>query len=112
MTKVLIKRLNSNVELPTYKTKGASGMDLMACIQGSIKIPPKTADLVTESLSSAAEPAVKTSAVFSILRLFVSVLLPVMVIALEFLSVIVKPEREAPASITLFVESLFLTIAH
>ena len=53
MTKVLIKRLNSNVELPTYKTKGASGMDLMACIQGSIKIPPNSSYLVPTGLSMA-----------------------------------------------------------
>ena len=30
MTKVLIKKLDSSVELPAYKTSGASGMDLMA----------------------------------------------------------------------------------
>ena len=53
MAKVLIKRLNSNVELPTYKTKGASGMDLMACIQGSIKIPPNSSYLVPTGLSMA-----------------------------------------------------------
>ena len=32
MTKVLIKKLDSSVELPVYKTNGASGMDLMAFI--------------------------------------------------------------------------------
>ena len=30
MVKVLIKKLSPNVQLPTYKTNGASGMDLMA----------------------------------------------------------------------------------
>ena len=29
MVKVLIKKLDPAVEIPNYKTKGASGMDLM-----------------------------------------------------------------------------------
>ena len=29
MVKVLIKKLNPSVELPSYKTNGASGMDLI-----------------------------------------------------------------------------------
>ena len=33
MAKVLIKKLNPEVELPAYKTDGASGMDLMAYIE-------------------------------------------------------------------------------
>ena len=33
MVKVLIKRLSSDVKLPSYKTSGASGMDLMAFIK-------------------------------------------------------------------------------
>ena len=37
MAKVLIKKLNPKVELPTYKTDGASGMDLMAFIEEPIK---------------------------------------------------------------------------
>ena len=32
MARVLIKKLNPDVELPVYKTSGASGMDLMAFI--------------------------------------------------------------------------------
>lgn len=53
MVKVLIKRLNPNVELPVYKTKGASGMDLMAFIEESIKIPPNSSYLVPTGLSIA-----------------------------------------------------------
>ena len=33
MARVLIKKLNPDVELPVYKTSGASGMDLMAFIE-------------------------------------------------------------------------------
>ena len=39
MTKVLIKKLDPSVELPTYKTNGASGMDLMAFIKAIKSIP-------------------------------------------------------------------------
>ena len=38
MTRVLIKKLNPDVELPVYKTSGASGMDLMAFIAGGLNI--------------------------------------------------------------------------
>ena len=46
MTKVLIKKLSPQVELPTYKTNGASGMDLMAYINSPIVIKPKTSSLI------------------------------------------------------------------
>ena len=38
MTKVLIKKLDSYVKLPEYKTNGASGMDLMAFINRPITL--------------------------------------------------------------------------
>ena len=53
MLKVLIKKLNSKVQLPVYKTSGASGMDLMAFIDQPIKIAPKTSCLVPTGLSLA-----------------------------------------------------------
>ena len=53
MTKVLIKKLDSSVELPVYKTNGASGMDLMAYIKSSITIKPKTSSLIPTGLSIA-----------------------------------------------------------
>ena len=53
MAKVLIKKLNSNVELPIYKTSGASGMDLMAFIEDPIKIAPNNSYLVPTGLSMA-----------------------------------------------------------
>ena len=36
MVKVLIKKLNPGVEIPIYKTNGASGVDLMAFIKEPI----------------------------------------------------------------------------
>ena len=42
MVKVLVKKLSPEVQLPTYKTSGASGMDLMACLKSTIKIEPKS----------------------------------------------------------------------
>jgi len=53
MVKVLIKKLNPNVDLPGYKTNGASGMDLMAFIEEPIKIAPNRSYLVPTGLSMA-----------------------------------------------------------
>ena len=53
MTRVLIKKLNPGVELPVYKTSGASGMDLMAFIEEQIKIAPNSSYLVPTGLSMA-----------------------------------------------------------
>ena len=53
MVKVLIKKLNSNVQLPSYKTDGASGMDLMAYIEKPINLQPGKSCLVSTGLSVA-----------------------------------------------------------
>ena len=53
MVKVLIKKLDSEVELPIYKTNGASGMDLMAFIDEPIKLLPNKSCLVPTGLSVA-----------------------------------------------------------
>ena len=53
MIKVLIKKLSPEVELPSYKTAGASGMDLMAFIKFSKTIKPKTSSLIPTGLSIA-----------------------------------------------------------
>ena len=53
MVKILIKKLNSLVQLPSYKTKGASGMDLMACIEKPINLEPGKSCLVPTGLSVA-----------------------------------------------------------
>ena len=53
MVKVLVKRLNSKVKIPEYKTSGSSGMDLMAFVDNSIKIAPNTLELIPTGLSIA-----------------------------------------------------------
>ena len=53
MAKVLIKKLNPKVELPAYKTSGASGMDLMAFIEQPIKLTPNSSCLIPTGLSVA-----------------------------------------------------------
>ena len=53
MTKVLIKKLDLAVELPVYKTGGASGMDLMAFIKEPIKLASKKSCLVPTGISIA-----------------------------------------------------------
>ena len=53
MVKVLIKKLNPSVQLPSYKTNGASGMDLMAYIKNSINLEPGKSCLVPTGLSVA-----------------------------------------------------------
>ena len=53
MARVLIKKLNPDVELPVYKTSGASGMDLMAFLEEPIRIAPNRSHLVPTGLSMA-----------------------------------------------------------
>ena len=53
MAKVLIKKLDPNIELPSYKTEGASGMDLMAFIKEPINLKPNTSCLVPTGISVA-----------------------------------------------------------
>ncbi len=53
MAKVLIKKLDPAVELPTYKTKGASGMDLMALLNEPINLKPNSSCLVPTGLAVA-----------------------------------------------------------
>ena len=53
MVKVLIKKFDPSVQLPSYKTKGASGMDLMAYIEKPINLEPGKSCLVPTGLSVA-----------------------------------------------------------
>ena len=53
MVKVLIKKLDPAVELPAYKTDGASGMDLMALIKKPINLKPNSSCLVPTGLAVA-----------------------------------------------------------
>ena len=53
MIKVLVKKKDPSVKLPSYKTNGASGMDLMAYIDKSIQLKPGESCLVPTGLSVA-----------------------------------------------------------
>ena len=53
MAKVLIKKLDPAVELPTYKTDGASGMDLMALLNKPINLKPNSSCLVPTGIAVA-----------------------------------------------------------
>ena len=53
MVKIFIKKLKPSVQLPSYKTNGASGMDLMAFIDKPIELKPGKSCLVSTGLSVA-----------------------------------------------------------
>ena len=53
MVKVLVKKLSSKVQLPLYKTKGSSGVDLMAFTEKPIKIKPHSSALIPTGISVA-----------------------------------------------------------
>jgi len=53
MVKVLIKKLNSKVQLPKYKTDGSSGMDLMAFTESPINIRPQESALIPTGITIA-----------------------------------------------------------
>ena len=53
MVKILVKKLNTKVQLPKYKTDGSSGMDLMAYINKPVLILPKKSELIPTGLSLA-----------------------------------------------------------
>ncbi len=53
MVKVLIKKLDSKVQLPKYKTDGSSGMDLMALLKKPINIKPQESVLIPTGISIA-----------------------------------------------------------
>ena len=51
MVKILIKRLNSKVKLPIYKTDGSSGMDLSANVNTNIDIDPGETAIIPTGLA-------------------------------------------------------------
>ena len=53
MVKVLVKKLNSKVKLPSYNTEGSSGMDLIAFVDKPIEIKPNNSALIPTGLSIA-----------------------------------------------------------
>ena len=53
MVKVLVKKLDPKVQLPSYKTDGSSGMDLLAFINNPLIIKPGTSELIPTGISIA-----------------------------------------------------------
>ena len=53
MVKVLIKKLNSKVQLPKYKTDGSSGMDLMAFLENPVNLKPQESELIPTGITFA-----------------------------------------------------------
>ena len=53
MIKVLIKKLNSKVQLPKYKTDGSSGMDLMAFLESTVNLKPQESAIIPTGISIA-----------------------------------------------------------
>ena len=51
MIKVQIKKLNSKVKVPKYKTDGSSGVDLEACIENPIIVEPNSSKLIPTGIS-------------------------------------------------------------
>jgi len=50
MVKLLIKKLHKNIILPEYKTDGASGMDLMANVEQTVKILPGEKKIISTGI--------------------------------------------------------------
>jgi len=53
MVKILVKKFNKNINIPTYKTSGSSGMDLVANIKKKITINPNKKRLIPTGISVA-----------------------------------------------------------
>ena len=53
MIKILVKKFDSKIKLPTYKTSGSSGMDLEAHIKKKIIIKPGKTALVSTGIALA-----------------------------------------------------------
>jgi len=53
MVNILVKKLKKNIKLPSYKTSGSSGMDLIANLKKKLKIYPGKIALVPTGISLA-----------------------------------------------------------
>ena len=51
MVKLLIKKLDKKVITPEYKTKGSSGMDLMANIKDAVFLEPGKSDIIPTGIA-------------------------------------------------------------
>ncbi|HCC43736.1 MAG TPA: dUTP diphosphatase [Gammaproteobacteria bacterium] len=49
--KILNKKINNDIALPTYSTSGSAGMDLRACVEKPIELPPKSTELIPTGLA-------------------------------------------------------------
>ena len=53
MVKILVKKFDKNIKLPTYETSGSSGMDLVARIKNKINISPGKRAIVPTGIAIA-----------------------------------------------------------
>jgi len=53
MVRILVKKYDKNIKLPTYKTSGSSGMDLVAYIKNKITIDPGKTVLIPTGIAVA-----------------------------------------------------------
>ena len=53
MVKILVKKFDKSIKLPTYKTTGSSGMDLAAYIKRKIYIKSGKASIIPTGISVA-----------------------------------------------------------
>ena len=51
MTKILIKRLFKNVQIPKYETEGSSGLDLAAKLDKDVNINPGEVEIIPTGLA-------------------------------------------------------------
>lgn len=53
MLSVKVKKLSDNAVLPEYQTSGAAGMDLCACVEGSVTLAPSERKLIPTGFAMA-----------------------------------------------------------
>ena len=53
MVKILVKKFDKNIKLPSYETSGSSGMDLVAFIKNKITINPGNRAMIPTGISLA-----------------------------------------------------------
>jgi len=53
MVKILVKKFDKNIKLPTYETSGSSGMDLVAYIKNKITIKPSKTAMISTGIAVA-----------------------------------------------------------
>jgi len=51
MVKILVKKFDKNIKLPSYKTSGSSGMDLVAFTKNKITINPGNRAMIPTGIS-------------------------------------------------------------